>query len=268
MRKMQMKIVQAAVFGFIMFLAPAISWSATKTITTSKDNTIFQNQVNNSAGGGPGIFAGANGMGSPRRGLLAFDIDANVPSWATITAVELRMYLGNAPNNNPQTIGLHRLSIDWGEGTAGNSATNIGGSGNGFAASTGDATWNTPTFGTGTWTNPGATGDFNAVASASAVVSGPVDTAFTWLSTAALVADVQGWLNDPTTNFGWALVNANEETASTVKAFYSRSATQNASGGTLDPAFRPVLTITYIPEPSAAVLLLVGCSFLFRFRRR
>jgi hypothetical protein len=247
---------------------PATAWSATKTIGASKDNTIYQSAVNNSAGGGAGIFSGTNGTGSPRRGLLAFDIAANVPAGATITAAQLTMYLGNAPNNNDQTIDLHRLSVDWGEGTAGSSTPGVGGGGGGFPANSGDATWNTPTFGSGAWTNPGATGDFIAVASASTVVSGPVETAFTWNSTPALVSDVQGWLINPATNFGWALVNANEATSTTVKVFYSRSATQNASSSSLDPAFRPMLTITYIPEPAAAMLFLLACPLAIVHRRR
>jgi hypothetical protein len=254
--------------AFVLALIPTAAWSATASISASKDNTIFQNPANNSAGGAPGIFAGTNGMGSPRRGLLEFDVAAGVPAGATITAVELRMYLGNAPNNNPQTIGLNRRTADWGEGTAGSSTTAIGGSGSGFAAGPGDATWNQRMNGSANWSNPGATGDFNAVASGSATVTGPVETGFSWLSTAALVADVQSWLDSPATNFGWALINGNEASAGTVKAFYSRSAAQNASGGSLDEAFRPMLTITYIPEPSTAVLLVLAFPMSIRSRQR
>jgi hypothetical protein len=253
-----------------LVLVPSVAQSATATLSASKDNTIFQNQVNNSAGGAAGIFSGSNGTGSPRRGLIAFDVASAIPAGAIITAAELRMYLGNAPNNNAQTIGLHRLNVNWGEGAAGNSAPGIGGGGNGFAAGAGDATWNTPTFGSGAWTNPGATGDFNATASTSTPVTGPVETAFIWLSTPTLLSDVQGWLNSPATNFGWALVSAGEGTSASVKAFYSRSATQNAGGGTLDPAFRPLLTVTYegIPEPSSAILFVLSCTLAYSTRRR
>ena len=145
--------------------------------------------------------------------------------------------------------------MNWGEGTAGSSTPGIGGAGNGFAAAAGDATWNTPTFGSGAWTNPGATGDFNAAASAFGRRHRSGRNRLHLAFHPGLVSDVQSWLNNPVTNFGWALINANEAANATVKAFYSRSATQNSSGGTLDPAFRPMLTITYIPEPSAAILL-------------
>jgi hypothetical protein len=238
---------------------PASAWSATATINASKDNSIYQNNVNNSAGGAAGIFVGSTGVGSPRRGLLAFDVAANVPSNAIITGAQLRLVLGNAPNATSQTIGLHRLQAGWGEGTAGNSTPGIGGGGNGFAAANGDATWNARFLGTSLWTNPGGTGDFNATASASLAIGGAIDNPHTWLSTPGLVSDVQGWLNNPSTNFGWALVNTAEATSQSIKVFYSRSATQNSTGGTLDPAWRPLLTVTYvIPEPGTVALVLFG----------
>ena len=87
--------------------------------------------------------------------------------------------------------------------------------------------------------------------------------------TPALVSDVQGWLNNPATNFGWAVVNYNEGTGGTVKAFYSRTATQNSTGGPLSPSFRPALTITFvIPEPNAAALICLTSPLVLITRRR
>jgi hypothetical protein len=102
-------------------------------------------------------------------------------------------------------------------------------------------------FQTHAWTNPGAVGDFNPTASATTSVTGPVDTPYTWTSTPALVADVQSWLNTPATNFGWLLFNTNEATIRSLKAFYSRNATQDSSNlpNSLDPAWRPSLEVTY-----------------------
>lgn len=249
---------------------PLHSWSATTTINALKDNSIFQSDSSASGGGSPGIHVGTNGQGSSRRGLIAFDIAANVPAGVTITGAELRMYLGNAPNTTSRTIGLHKLSKDWGEGTAGSSSLTIGGTGSGSPASPGDATWSHAMLGSVAWANPGATGDFNPVASASLGVGGTVDTPHTWLSTAALVSDVQSWLDAPGSNFGWALINASEGTNQSVKAFYSRSATQNSSGvaNSLDPSWRPLLTVTYVPEPCTALLLLFAGPLLFFPRRR
>ena len=83
-------------------------------------------------------------------------------------------------------------------------------------------------------------------------MSGSVDTPFTWISTPLLISDVQGWLDSPSTNFGWLLVNNGEAMSQSVKAFYSRSATQNSTGGALDPTWRPALSVTYsVPSLSS-----------------
>jgi hypothetical protein len=270
---MRTLLMNCARFGILLLaftLLPQPVWSATANITALKDNSIFQSNASNSAGGAPGIHVGSTGTGSPRRGLIAFDIAANIPAWATITGVELTMYLGNAANTTSRTIGVHTLNKDWGEGVAGSASLGISGTGNGFPASPGDATWSHAMLGSVAWSNLGATGDFNPVASASLAVGGPEDMPHTWLSTAALVNDVQSWLDAPATNFGWALVNDSEGTSASIKSFYSRSATQNASGlpNSLDPAWRPTLVVTYIPEPSTAALLLFASPLPLVVRRR
>jgi hypothetical protein len=225
-------------------------------IGASRDNTIYQSAVTNSAGGAAGVFVGTNGQGSPRRGLVAFDVAGNVPAGALITGAQLTMYLGAAGNAVGQPIGLHRLTADWGEGTAGSSSPTVSGGGNGFAASPGDATWNARFLGSTSWTNPGATGDFVAVASAVTTVGNAIDAPYSWFASAAMRDDVQTWLDHASSNFGWVLVNQNEAASQTVRAFYSSEATLNSAGDRLDPNWRPVLTVTYlVPEPAAAVLL-------------
>lgn len=262
----------------VLLLAPLLSWSATNawsasvTIGASKDNSIFQSAVNNSAGGAAGIFAGTNGSSSPRRGLIAFDVAGSVPAGAAIASAQLTLNLALSGGGSNQTVELHRLNADWGEGTAGSSTATVQNGGNGFAAAPGDATWNERLFGASAWSNPGATGDFNPTASASAGVgpAGINPTPYNWLSTPALVSDVQSWLDTPAANFGWALVNANETSAGTVRAFFSRSATLDAGGNPLDPGARPALTINYtiVPEPAGAALLVLAGLLLYVGWRR
>jgi hypothetical protein len=241
--------------------------AAIKTIRASKDNSLFEDNSGNSAGGSAGIFAGTTAIGSPRRGLLAFDVAGEIPAGATITSAELTLYLGMAAGGT-QTVGLHWLSKDWGEGTAGSSLNTVRNAGGGFPASPGDATWTANFLGASLWSNPGASGDFTAAASATVAVGDVADVAVTWLSTAALVADVQAWLDNPSANFGWALIN-NEATAATARAFYSREATVDGGGDPMDLTRRPALTITYVPEPSSAVISLVlGATMLVGPHRR
>lgn len=222
-------------------------------LAPDKDNTIFQNNVNNSLGGGPAIFAGTNGNNSPRRALLSFDL-TSIPSDAIITDVQLTLTLALVSGGSPgsATISLYDLNRAWGEGTAGSTATAVGGTGNGFAAGTGDATWNAAAFSSTAWTTAG--GDHATTASSTLLLTGTtVGTAYTWTSTAQMVADVQGWVAAPSANFGWQLINANEATANSVYAFYS-SEWHTFSGGLASQ--EPVLQVTYsVPEPGPAVLL-------------
>ena len=189
-----------------LILCGALFWAASVSATTVtiggaadpniatdvKDNSIFQNAVNNSDGGGPGMFAGTQGTGSPRRGLIEFNVAANVPAGATINSVQLELFLGMVAGSGggggggggSYTIGLYKLAKNWGEGTAGSGNTGIGGTGNGFAAGTGDATWNAAAYPSTLWTHPG--GDFSATASATTSVGTTLNVASIWGSTAAL----------------------------------------------------------------------------------
>ena len=232
-------------FAIVLAVTLGVSnaWPASITIGASKDNSIFQNLAANSAGGAAGIFTGTTGTGSPRRGLIAFDVAGSVPAGATITSAQLTLNLALSGGGSKQTVGLHRLFADWGEGTAGSDLATVHFSGGGFAAGPGDATWNQRFFGSAAWSNPGAIGDFNPSASASAAIesAGVNPTPYDWLSTPELMSDVQSWLDNPATSFGWILINANETPPSSARAFFSRSATVNAGGDPLDPSARPAL---------------------------
>jgi hypothetical protein len=75
--------------------------------------------------------------------------------------------------------------------------------------------------------------------SASQTIGGALG-AYTWGSTPKTVADVQSWLDDPATAFGW-LVTGNEIDLNTAKKFGSREA--------IDPALRPRLAVEYTAPP-------------------
>lgn len=264
MRGLSLPLV-ASLAAAVTFSGPAAA--STVTIGDIKDTTIFQNNVNNSDGAGPGMFGGTNGMDSPRRGLIEFDISGNIPSGSTITSVQLTLFLGQVAGTDatPRTIGLFKLADDWGEGTTG-AGQMIGGTGQGFAANPGDATWNARFFSGTLWATPG--GDHAAAASATATVNSVLNAPNTWLSTPVLVSDVQGWLNAPSSNFGWELINQDETTATDFRAFFTRE----FSGSTL----RPRLQITFdapatVPEPTSMLLLPLGMFALAlgaRARRR
>lgn len=89
-------------FSTIVFMAATVAvlaspaFADTVTIGSMADATIFQNNVDNSNGAGPGIFAGGNGTSSPRRGLISFDVADNVPTGSTITSAALTLVLGQS----------------------------------------------------------------------------------------------------------------------------------------------------------------------------
>jgi hypothetical protein len=196
----------------------------------SEDNTLYEYdpaEGDHSNGAGFHFFAGENGMGELRRGVLAFDIAGTIPAGSTITAVSLTMNMSMTPAG-ALTVELHKLLADWGEGTSHAPM----GEGDGAPATPNDATWRHRFFDTIFWEMQG--GDFSATVSASQSVGGVGQ--YTW-SSAQMVADVQLWLDSPTSNFGW-LVLGDETASATAKRFDTR-----------ESASPPVLTIQYIPGP-------------------
>jgi len=199
-------------------------------INPSKDNTLYEYdpaEGDHSNGAGFHFFAGENAMGELRRGVLAFDVTRAIPAGSTITAVSLTLNMSMTPAG-ALTVELHKLLADWGEGTSHAPM----GEGDGAPATPNDATWRHRFFDTIFWTNEG--GDFSATVSASQTVDGIGQ--YTWSST-QMVADVQSWLDDPASNFGW-LVLGDETTIATAKRFDTR-----------ESASPPMLTIQFIPGP-------------------
>jgi hypothetical protein len=208
-------------------------------INPSKDNTLYEYdpaEGDHSNGAGLHFFAGENGMGELRRGVLAFDVAGAIPAGATITAVSLTLNMSMTPAG-PETVELHKLLADWGEGTSHAPM----GEGDGAPATPNDATWRHRFFDTIFWTNEG--GDFSATVSASQSV-GSVGQ-YTW-SSRQMVADVQSWLDEPASNFGW-LVLGDETTIATAKRFDTR---ESASPPMLTIQYRVVATPRARPTPA------------------
>ena len=130
---------------------------------------------------------------------------------------------------------------DWGE--AGSHAG--GQEGSGAPALPGDATWIHTFFPGSIWAAPG--GSFAVGSSATTVVAGL--GIYVWGSTAAMVGDVQSWLDTPAGNFGWVVIG-DEIALGTAKRFDTLS---NPS-----VSLRPVLTIDYTPLPVEPTLPALG----------
>jgi len=246
--------------------------SAVITLNPSKDNTLIQqaDPLQQRSNGQGDIFAGRtnqDGQGpatiSIRRGLIEFDVASLIPAGSIITGVTLTMKDIMGLNGDP-VVSLHRLLADWGEGAS------FQNGGQGDLAKEGDATWlytffnaSNPTA-SSAWSTPG--GDFSSTVSGSTIVSDDLGGGqlFTWSSSnnSQLIADVQSWLNSPTTNFGWILIG-DESRGQSAKRF---------AGGESTP--QPSLVITYTAVPEVSTLVMLGTSgmvgalcFLHRTRR-
>ena len=207
------------------------------TLTPSKDNTLYQTtDGSTSNGSGDYLFVGrvaSSGNGALRRALLRFNLVGSIPANATITSVTLTLRMSKTISG-AQSVSLRKVNADWGEGTS-NANSNEG---SGATSATNDATWLHRFFSTTSWTTPG--GDFSSTTSASASVNAVGN--YTWGSTAQMVADVQTWLSNPSSNFGWILIG-DEANLGSAKRFESRENPVVAN--------RPKLTVTYTVSTSA-----------------
>ena len=230
------RLLALAVAAALGSVGGSLASAGTININPSKDNTLYEydpdvGDLSNALGFH--FFAGKTAMNALRRGVLAFDIAGNIPPGSTITAASLSANMSKTPTNTAFLMELHKLLADWGEGTS----HAPGEEGTGAPATPNDATWRHRFFDTIFWSTQG--GDFSATVSASQSVGALGQ--YTW-SSAQMVADVQGWLDNPASNFGWLMLG-DEVSFLTAKRFDTRESTSP-----------PVLAITYIvgtPTPTA-----------------
>ncbi|NET28501.1 MAG: DNRLRE domain-containing protein [Okeania sp. SIO1I7] len=202
-----------------------------QTIIPSQDNTIIESATGAfSNGQGPILFVGRTNQpqNSIRRGVISFDIAKEIPRGSKITSVTLQLTLEKTPGGD-QSIELHRLLRNWGEGISFHPG------GRGDRSTEGDATWIHSFYDSQFWSNPG--GDFSERVSAVTTVGDK--GVYTWESTSEMVADLQQWLDNPDDNFGWLLLG-NETVSKTVKGF--------ASSENPEPSAQPQLRVVYVEK--------------------
>jgi len=212
----------------------ALTWEG----TPQQDATIYAEQPR---ANGAGLIVVGSTMGKMedgvetlfRRGLLAFDL-SDLPAEAVVEEATLTLRVARRGPTAPSIsfdLRAHRLTASWGEGV-------VSGGGPGAEAEAGDVTYTHRFHSDTPWTTPG--GDFLTEASATTVVNGSHERETTvTLSGPGLVDDIQAWIADPSTNFGWILRGG--ETISfqgSLAHFYSREDTQPAD-------LAPMLSLSY-----------------------
>jgi len=218
--------------------SPVVTHADVVTFVPTRDVMLIETGLGDLASGSGSYLCVGNtnqgGSTNTRRALLYFDISSQIPLGSTINSATLTLHMSQTSAGS-QSVTLHRVLENWGEGIS-NSGPCSGG-----AAFDDDATWRytfynftNPSQST-SWTSLG--GDFDPALSANAIVGG--DGFYSW-SAAAMVTDLQGWVDVPVTNFGWML-RGNEFSSQTAKRFDSAE-NSNVS-------FRPELVVDFTPGP-------------------
>lgn len=217
------------------------------SLIPSRDTTLIEIAPDRSNGGEGWFNAGTTQNGTRNRGLLQWDFTGTIPAGATILSVELTLEVTRVPGcgRADSSFSLYRMLRPWGEGDK-IAIDNAGGQG--APATTGEATWNAPFFGGSPWSAlGGAAGlDFAALPSGSQYIYDIGRSPYTFASGPELVADLQGWINNPQSNFGWIFISDDEGTPFTARRFGSRE----------DPNAPPLLTVRFemVPEPGIFAL--------------
>ncbi|MDB6137880.1 MAG: hypothetical protein JWO94_952, partial [Verrucomicrobiaceae bacterium] len=189
----------------------------TQTITAKKDNTIFsEDDASNYHSDALGyLYVGKTGPNyGPyvRRALVSFDVAGALPAGVSIQSAQFRLKAEMmAASASGSVLSINRLTQTWGEGTSHNTT-----GGSGAPATIGDATWTRTFYNTNAWSTPGGSYVPTASATAAIATTGPL----TWNSTVQTVADVQSWLDNPSSNGGW-IVRGDEINSKTAIQFHS-----------------------------------------------
>jgi hypothetical protein len=183
------------------------------------------------------LSVGTNGKSQSSRSLLKFDIAGSIPSNANITSVTLTVLVTQAPppaNAVNSIFDLRAALVSWDEV---------------------NATWNNRLASTA-WSAPGgATGvDFSSKISQTNLFDDS-QTPHTFVSSSNLVADVQNWLQNPGTNFGWVIIGESQGTLYTERTVSSREGTSP-----------PILLVQFtLPAAPPAIMQLPLTNGIFRF---
>jgi hypothetical protein len=206
----------------------------TITLTPSADTAMMEDSPDNNFGLSTDLPVGglrrttASGTALRCRALLRFPLD-QIQAGAQVTAVTVTISVTREPSGQVASqFELLRMVRDWTEGTEVGQL--------GAPASPGEATWLTSGF--ADWGKPGGGSgpDFAGSPSSSVTISALGKATFA--STARLVSDVQTWVADPSSNFGWMLLSENESTPETARRIASRESAA---------ANRPSLKIDFVP---------------------
>lgn len=250
-----MKFCLSCIVGLPLFGGMAFTViGASVQLTPSVDTSLIEAAPGRNNGGEAWVLAGTTQNYTRNRGLFGFDLTRSIPANSIITSVQLTLDVTRHPigdGYNEASFGLFRVYKPWGEG---NKIAIDNNGGQGAPADENEATWNDRFTLHGAWTQPGGLPgtDFNAFPSAEQFIRGTGDSPYTFISSPELIADVQSWVNNPQSNYGWLLLNQNEGLNYTARRF-----------GSSESEFPPLLDIEFEPIPEPRLMSLGGLALVF-----
>lgn len=230
MRRVVAVLVVAA--GSLSVLGDVVVLNPVADNSLIRDNTVSSNQLSN--GSGEGLYCGRTSLrvDYQQRGLVRFDL-SGIPAGSTIQDAELRLrVLLAGPALAQAPLAAHRVLGAWGEGSS------MAFGGFGAPSEAGDCSWEMRVFPGEPWATPG--GDFAPGASGGGFASQVSGSDAVITANAAMVLDVQGWLDGTLANEGWIIIG-DEATRGSARKFGSRES--------VVPEDRPRLIVTYTPPP-------------------
>ncbi len=244
-----MKAVLSLLLGGCVIRADA----ASITNNSSADTSLLEIEPSHNNGGQSVVISGHIQNPFLTRGLYRFDL-ASLPTNTLIQSVVLELTVTAQPGDGlaNSAFGLHRMLRPWGEGDK----VPIIRPGQGLPATAGEATWSHSFYPTNAWAAPGGAPDVDFVSAESSFqfIYGAVET-YRFESTPELVADVQGWVNDPASSFGWLLICNDEVTPFTARHFGSRE----------NPGYHPNLELQFLVPPRIESAQRLGDAFQLSF---
>lgn len=205
------------------------------TVGTVQDSMVTEQFPGTPQGTNIVMIAGTNGQDEDSRSLLAFNLAA-IPSNAVVTSAALTVKVVKLAPGFPSSgkMDLHRLLVPWGDAAA---------------------TWTNRLAGVH-WSTNGAAAPVDFTNAVTQQITVSSQTAYTFVSNSNMVADVQRWVSNPGTNFGWILISELQGTLFSECKFGTRE----------DPANAPSLTVQYtVPANPPTLTPLPISTNQFRF---
>lgn len=246
MRKIQGSSFPVIVVGMTaMFLSFAATTKSAQGAVIVERSIVADSSIRSGTPATSGGFHNNNtiltGFNNPAgnqimRALVRADSIPPAPANTRLRSAELWLY-SDLSNGYNEPASIHRMKTAWSE--------------------TATLSWNQNGAG-GNWGAPGMLAGTDYLATSTDAQNMPSSAGFVKFD---VTADVHAWYAGGN-NYGWAILNPNETNMSDLIRFRTR---EEATA-----AWKPKLVLTYetIPEPSVAMLLMLGGGILIRMRRQ